>query len=206
MVSCDVTKKRSLGIESYDYTIKYRLDDNYSKKVFTNNDVSERTSNKRKNSDRCNVKLRLGKRVNSHQFPREKQQPRLLPDLLVLATDPETMRIVQVLGAGKAMEIYKETQRVEADGGMLVMHLSSTDSEIPSLSRGEAIVQSEHGSNPPPSPATDARDCSSDTDGHTDGHVDRPNSPPPPQDPRALQEYDDGDYLEVMCNDDMDLF
>lgn len=30
-------------------------------------------------------------------------------------------RIVQVLGASKAIEIYKETQRVEADGGVLVM-------------------------------------------------------------------------------------
>lgn len=89
MVSCDVTKKRSLGIESYDYTIKYRLDDKYSKKAFKNNDVSDRTSNKRKNSDRSNVKLRLGKRVNSHQFPQEKQQPRFLPDLLVSETDPD---------------------------------------------------------------------------------------------------------------------
>lgn len=89
MVSCDVTKKRSLGIESYDYTIKYRLDDKFSKKIFKNTDVSDRTSNKRKNSDRSNVKLRLGKRVNSHQSHQEKQQPRYLPDLLVSPTDPE---------------------------------------------------------------------------------------------------------------------
>lgn len=30
-------------------------------------------------------------------------------------------RIVQVVGANKAIEIYKETQKLEADGGMLVM-------------------------------------------------------------------------------------
>ncbi|VVD03847.1 unnamed protein product [Leptidea sinapis] len=105
---------------------------------------------------------------------------------------------------------------------------SLTDSELPSLlSRGEATVQSEHGSNPPPSPATDAREGSSDTDAHS-----RPASPLPDadtpleeepsshtttsvpsqdtsrpfHDTRQLQEYDD-DCLEVMCNDDiMDLF
>lgn len=93
------------------------------------------------------------------------------------------------------------------------------DSELPSLlSRGEATVQSEHGSNPPPSPATDARDCSSDTDAHASPA--RPRSPLPdrghPRDAhdasdaapseRRLHDYDDGDFLEVMCNDDMDLF
>lgn len=30
-------------------------------------------------------------------------------------------RIVQVTGSSKAIEIFKETQRIEADGGMLVM-------------------------------------------------------------------------------------
>lgn len=85
------------------------------------------------------------------------------------------------------------------------------DSELPSLlSRGEATVQSEHGSNPPPSPATDARDCSSDTDGHS--HTEQPPSPSRPLSPlpdrtsRAVQEYDDDDFLEVMCNEEMDLF
>lgn len=59
MVTCDVSKKSRYGIESYDYTIKYRLDDNYvSKKVFKNEDVDDRTSNKRRNADRSNVKLR----------------------------------------------------------------------------------------------------------------------------------------------------
>lgn len=31
------------------------------------------------------------------------------------------VRILQVVGASKAIELYKETQRLEADGGMLVM-------------------------------------------------------------------------------------
>ncbi|XP_063894321.1 uncharacterized protein LOC110371233 [Helicoverpa armigera] len=90
MVSCDVSKKSRYGVESYDYTIKYRLDDNYiSKKVFTSNDDyddSERVSNKRKNADRSNVKLRLGKRVNSHQRD-DKLKPRILGDLVVKADD-----------------------------------------------------------------------------------------------------------------------
>ncbi|XP_026763174.1 phosphorylated adapter RNA export protein [Galleria mellonella] len=288
MVSCDVTKKNRYGVESYDYTIKYRLDDNYvSKKVFNNSDDSyNRSSNKRSNTDRLNAKLRLGKRVNSNLARDEKHKPRYLPDLMVTAEESIEMiandiaeklseekkdlvgRIVQVLGAHKAMEIYKETQRVEADGGMLVMNgtrrrtpggiyffllkrdvdvsqeminqifnedrketsrrirkaraksrqkvmeqlkQSLTDSELPSLlSRGEATVQSEHGSNPPPSPATDARECSSDTDGHshTDANAPSPARPrsPLPDRTRAIQDYEDDDFLEVMCNDDMDLF
>ncbi|XP_063830815.1 phosphorylated adapter RNA export protein [Ostrinia nubilalis] len=287
MVSCDVTKKSDYGVESYDYTIKYRLDDNYiSKKVFTNDkdlDV-DRTSNKRRHVDRTNVKLRLGKRFNAHQEMRAKEKPRYLPDLVMTSQDPIdqianeiavnldeekkelVVRIVQVLGAHKAMEIYKDTQRVEADGGMLVMNgtrrrtpggiyffllkrdndvsqemvnqifiedrketvrkikksraktrqkvmeqlkQSLTDSELPSLlSRGEATVQSEHGSNPPPSPATDARECSSDTDAHDLDAASpaRPLSPLPDRTGRNIQEYEDDDFLEVMCNDDMDLF
>ncbi|CAH2042594.1 unnamed protein product, partial [Iphiclides podalirius] len=218
----------------------------------------------------------------------EDMKPRYLPDLMVTLKDPldniakeiaEKLseekkdlvgRIIQELGASKAIEIYKETQRVEADGGMLVMNgtrrrtpggiyffllkhdedisqaminqifnedrkdtsrkikkargksrqkvmeqlkQSLTDSELPSLlSRGEATVKTEHGSNPPPSPATDARECSSDTDGHS--HTDAPlhspsraHSPLPNRtDPRQIQDYDDDDFLEVMCNDDMDLF
>lgn len=94
-----------------------------------------------------------------------------------------------------------------------IVSFTITDSELPSLlSRGEATVQTEHGSNPPPSPATDARECSSDTDAqsHTDTH---PHSPRPrsllpdrTDEPRSLQNYDDDDFLEVMCNEDMDLF
>ncbi|KAJ2948337.1 hypothetical protein O0L34_g7576 [Tuta absoluta] len=292
MVSCDVSKKSRYGVESYDYTIKYRLDNDYesTKKIFTNtHNDSEHTSNKRRHADRSNVKLRLGKRVNSHRQLEEKQNPRFLPDLETTAEDPieniasdiaEKLaeekkclveRIVQVLGPSKAIEIYKETQRVEADGGMMVMNgtrrrtpggiyffllkrdddvsqdmvnqiftedrketarkfkrsrtrsrqqvveqlkQSLTDSELPNLlSRGEATVQTEHGSNPPPSPATDARDCSSDTDAHS--HTDARASPPPPahvshpplpdRTDRPIT-YEDDDFLEVMCNDDMDMF
>ncbi|XP_068620371.1 phosphorylated adapter RNA export protein [Battus philenor] len=291
MVSCDVSKKHCYGVESYDYTIEYRLNDkNMAKKILTKEQTYNRdqASNKRKHIDRTNVKLRLGKRVNPHQPQNDKQKPRYLPDLNVTLEDPvenitveisEKLaeekkelvgRFIQVLGASKAIEIYKETQRVEADGGMLVrngtrrrtpggvyffllkhddeisqsminqifnedrketarkikksrarsrqkvmeqLKQSLTDSELPSLlSRGEATVQSEHGSNPPPSPATDARDCSSDTDAHS--HTDAPPLSPPGlrvplphrTDSRQLQNYDDDDFLEVMCNEDMDLF
>lgn len=90
MVSCDVSKKSRYGVESYDYTIKYRLDNSYiSKKVFTStNDEkdSERTSNKRRHADRSNKKLKMGKRVNSHHHS-SKQQPRILADLTVSADD-----------------------------------------------------------------------------------------------------------------------
>ncbi|XP_073953353.1 phosphorylated adaptor for RNA export [Choristoneura fumiferana] len=289
MVTCDVTKKSRYGVESYDYTIKYRLEDNYiAKNIFTSKkdgdeDGDVHTSKKRRHADRSNVKLRLGKRASS-QDHNSKQQPRILPDLMAtseslvevlaseiadnLAEEKKELvgRIVQVLGASKAIEIYKETQRVEADGGMLVMNgtrrrtpggvyffllkrdeevsqemvsqifteerkqsarrikraraksrqrvmeqlkQSLTDSELPSLlSRGEATVQTSHGSNPPPSPATDARDCSSDTDAHEapPPSPSRPRSPLPDRNERTLQDYQDDDYLEVMCNDEMDLF
>ncbi|XP_039758904.1 phosphorylated adapter RNA export protein [Pararge aegeria] len=289
MVSCDVTKKSRYGVESYDYTIKYRLDDNYSKKIFTNNhDYKQNNykSNKRSYSDRSNKKFRQGKKINSGHPLEEKQMPRPLQDLVVTSEQPTDLvaqdiaeklnedkkellaRIVQVTGASKAIEIFKETQRIEADGGMLVMNgtrrrtsggifffllkrddevsqvmindifnedrlnlrkikktrtknrqkvmeqlkQSLTDSELPSLlSRSEAAVQSEHGSNPPPSPATDARECSSDTDAQS--HTELPPSPPRPSsplpdrtEPRPVQSYDDDDFLEVMCSEDMDLF
>lgn len=93
MVSCDVTNKKSdYGVESYDYTIKYRFDENYiqSKKVFTNDKEYDldRVSNKRRHTERSNVKLRLGKRVNSnHEFD-AKPNPRFLPDLLATPLDP----------------------------------------------------------------------------------------------------------------------
>lgn len=89
MVSCDVSKKSRYGVESYDYTIKYRLDDEYiPKKIFTDRRSDcERSSNKRTHTDRSNVKLRLGKRINSHRHLEEKQKPRYLPDLSVSAED-----------------------------------------------------------------------------------------------------------------------
>ena len=98
MVTCDVSKKSRYGVESYDYTIKYRLDDEYiSKKIFTNNHSYKNrdpASNKRNFTDRGNVKLRLGKRVNSDQPIEEKQEARILPDLIVTADHP-TDQIIQ---------------------------------------------------------------------------------------------------------------
>lgn len=90
MVGCGVTKKSRYGVESYDYTIQYRLNDNFiPKKVFTNSNEleNERTSNKRRHVDRGNVKLRLGKRVNSHQQQSDRQEPKFLPDLVVKSED-----------------------------------------------------------------------------------------------------------------------
>lgn len=90
MVGCGVTKKSEYGVESYDYTIKYRLGNNYSKKAFTNDSKYQRDdqSNKRRHQDRSNVKLRLGTRVNSHQRNEVKQEPRILEDLLLTSEDP----------------------------------------------------------------------------------------------------------------------
>ncbi|CAH0590116.1 unnamed protein product [Chrysodeixis includens] len=276
MVSCDVTKKSRYGVESYDYTIKYRLDDNYipknvfkAKEEYSDSEQHEQQlSNKRRHADRSDEsKSRQRKRINSYAR-NSKLKPRFLSDLTAnadstadviakeisenLSEDKKDLveHIIQIVGAEKAIEIYKETQRVEADGGLLIINgtrrrtsgglyfyllkndpdvtqemvsqmfsedrrethrqikrarascrqkvmeqlkQSLTDSELPSLlSRGEAAAASEPGSNPPPSPATDARDGSSDTD----------HAPAPP----PHTDLDDDDFLEVMCNDDMDLF
>lgn len=112
MVSCDVTNKKSdYGVESYDYTIKYRLDDNYlqSKKVFTNDKEYDydRTSNKRRHTDRSNVKLRLGKRVNSNQEFDGKQKPRFLPDLSATPLDP-----VEMVANELAEKLYEEKKEL----------------------------------------------------------------------------------------------
>lgn len=93
MNGCDVTKNKEYGVESYDYTIKYKLEDNYVKNInpFTDTGAGDNRevdhSNKRRFSDRGDVKHRLGKRVNSHKLPEEKMQPRILADLIVKPED-----------------------------------------------------------------------------------------------------------------------
>lgn len=89
MVSCDVTKKSRYGVESYDYTIKYRLDDNYiPKNVFNAKEEysdSEQLSNKRRHADRSDEsKSRQRKRINSNAR-NSKLKPRFLTDLTVNA-------------------------------------------------------------------------------------------------------------------------
>lgn len=91
MISCDVSKKSRYGVESYDYTIKYRLDDAaVSKKVFTNNfncNDNDRVSNKRSRSDRANGKLRLVK-LRLDDDREEIRIAKHLPDLAVAPEDP----------------------------------------------------------------------------------------------------------------------
>lgn len=108
MTSCDVSKKSRYGVESYDYTIKYRLDDNYvSKKIFSNsNGTIDPTSNKRRHQDRSNIKLRLGKRVNSYDFPKVKQEPKYLEDLM--GTTEEAADVIAAEIADKLNEEKKE--------------------------------------------------------------------------------------------------
>lgn len=91
MISCDVSKKSRYGVESYDYTIKYRLDDaTVSNKAFTNNyncNDNDRMSNKRNRVDRANGKLRLVKL----KLDGEREEIRIakhLPDLAVAPEDP----------------------------------------------------------------------------------------------------------------------
>lgn len=116
MVSCDVSKKSRYGVESYDYTIKYRLDDNYvSKKVFTTNNI-DHTSNKRRHQDRSNVKLRLGKRVNSNHFAQEKQEPKYLENLTATPEDPADALAIEM--ASKLNEEKKDLV------GMFTFYLS----------------------------------------------------------------------------------
>lgn len=116
MVTCDVTKKSRYGVESYDYTIKYRLEDNYvAKNIFTHKNNDEdgdvHTSKKRRHADRSNVKLRLGKRAGNQDHS-SKQQPRILPDLMATSDNP-----VEVIASEIAENLAEEKKELVGELG-----------------------------------------------------------------------------------------
>lgn len=88
LTSCGVTKKlyQERSVESYNFTLRYSGND---RKPHNNNssdeekEIEHRLTNKRTNSDRHDVKFRLGKRRNSFQMDSDNQRGsvRIISDL-----------------------------------------------------------------------------------------------------------------------------
>lgn len=287
LVNCDVRNKefdRSRDVESYNYKLAYTMDDQQENSVDSYGSKSGAFTQgvKRRYRDRGSVKIRLGKRLSDSIESDGRGSPRNLFDLNVTVEntneevacdianklceekDDLIMKVVEVLGKEKAIEIFKETKNIEEDGGMMVLNnsrrrtpggvfllLVKQDDDIQQeklnliftddrkktsmlkkrtvphsrkaraeelrkslsadgvlgdnlpalLTRSELLIQERHKhcetdgvTNPPPSPATDGRENSSDW---------VPEMSEPPE-TRQLSVYDDSDVLDVTC--DMDVF
>ncbi|EZA53924.1 hypothetical protein DMN91_011561 [Ooceraea biroi] len=146
LVSCGVTKNpyQERSVESYNFTLGF----GYNNREHHNNNSSEdeeketepRLTNKRTNSDRYNVKLRLGKRKTFIENDVQKGSARIIADLSTtvestdadVATDITTKlsekkdllirRIVDIIGKEKAIDFFQKTRKIEEDGGMLIMN------------------------------------------------------------------------------------
>lgn len=137
------------NVENYDYTLKYRLNgENSLKRRLSTSTSDEHSENdfhqQAKRSRAGGVKSRLGQR--SHR-PSESSsdynsnEPRHIVDLeepiigrpshelasematkLYEEKDELLVRVVDVIGPEMAVEIFKETQRIERDGGMMILN------------------------------------------------------------------------------------
>ncbi|XP_050499294.1 phosphorylated adapter RNA export protein [Diabrotica virgifera virgifera] len=138
LVNCDVDKRdRSRDVESYDYTIAQRYYDD-EEDVNRFSQIKERTNNKRTRSDRDNINLRHIQRSPSDDTSRG--EARIIPDLTVTLNNAAEeiaseiasklneekqeliLSVINVMGKQKAIEFYEETQKVEEEGGMLIMN------------------------------------------------------------------------------------
>ncbi|XP_012061264.1 PREDICTED: phosphorylated adapter RNA export protein [Atta cephalotes] len=143
LTSCGVTKKlyQERNVESYNFTLRYAEN---GREPCNNNSSDEekdnerRLTNKRTNSDRRDVKFRLGKRRNS--VDNQKGSVRIIADLstTVDSTDADVAtditnklserkellirRVVDIIGKQKAIDFFQKTKKIEEDGGMLIMN------------------------------------------------------------------------------------
>ncbi|XP_018335722.1 phosphorylated adapter RNA export protein [Agrilus planipennis] len=134
LTSCDVSNvDRSRTVETYDYTL--------GEKLYGRSD-SERVSNKRTHNDRKNPNLKLYKdKKNCNKDDKKiKGTSRTIFDLkctsentaeeiakelankLYEEKEDLLVKIVEVIGKEKVFKIFKETKRIEEDGGMLIMN------------------------------------------------------------------------------------
>ncbi|CAG9829117.1 unnamed protein product [Diabrotica balteata] len=135
--NCDVDKKdRSRDVESYDYTIAQRYYNDEDVNRFSQ--VKERTNNKRTRSERDNINLRHIQRSSSDDTSRG--ETRIIPDLKVTSNNEAEeiaseiasklneekeeliLRVINIMGKQKAIDLFEETQKVEEEGGMLIMN------------------------------------------------------------------------------------
>ncbi|XP_043256328.1 phosphorylated adapter RNA export protein [Colletes gigas] len=148
LVLCGVTKKRyqERNVENYNVPRHYSVNGEWNMENRNNNssedekDADCRLTNKRTNSDRSNIKLRLGKRRNSMDVDNQKGTVRKIADLsaTIESTDADVAtditsklnekkdilirRIVDIIGKEKAIDFFQETKKIEERGGMLIMN------------------------------------------------------------------------------------
>lgn len=162
--SCDVTadkSKYSRDVESYDYSIKYRLNgENSLKRRQSNSDDSSGSNpggkrmkssnpfsnhNRFKTNRKGSVKDRLGPRRISDDSSNSNDSARIttardIKDLVVTeeSTDEQVandianklceekddlmLRVVTVLSKKEAIDLFLQTQKIEKDGGMMIMN------------------------------------------------------------------------------------
>ncbi|KAL3286708.1 hypothetical protein HHI36_001203 [Cryptolaemus montrouzieri] len=127
--SCDVTKKdRSRSVESYDYVASARYQN-----------MMNGGSYKRTREDRKNIHLRLRNcSYNLEQKPLKGKTRNILDLVTTLENSVEEiaedisnklyeekedliLKILNIIGKQKCLEIFQETQNIEANGGMLIM-------------------------------------------------------------------------------------
>lgn len=121
LTSCGVTKKlyQERSVESYNFTLRFAGN---GREHHNNNssdeekDIERRLTNKRTNSDRCNVKFRLGKRRNSMDMDSQKGSIRIIADLstTVDSTDADVATdITNKLSEKKELLISKKLYALE---------------------------------------------------------------------------------------------
>ncbi|XP_055917339.1 phosphorylated adapter RNA export protein [Eupeodes corollae] len=134
------------NVENYDYTLKYRLNGENSLKRRLSTSSDEHSENdfhqQAKRSRAGGVKSRLGQRSHRpSESSSEYNEPRHIVDLeepvvgrppleiaremankLFEEKDELLVRIVEVIGPDLAVEMFKETQRIERDGGMMILN------------------------------------------------------------------------------------
>ncbi|KAJ6642819.1 Phosphorylated adapter RNA export protein, partial [Pseudolycoriella hygida] len=162
----DKPEKFDRNIESYDYSLKYRLNGENSmkrRKSYNSDDSGDQDTNRLKYGGqykrfrassmgsglggregkriRKNVRLRLGhKSEDSSSNDGFMNAPRVILDLsnCETTTDEDVardisnklyegkvsllLRIVEVLGRDIPIKLFKETQKIEKDGGMMIMN------------------------------------------------------------------------------------
>ncbi|CAL7945806.1 unnamed protein product [Xylocopa violacea] len=149
LILCGVTKKQSLerSVENYNIPHCYSFNGTWNMEHCNNNSSEDekdsgekRLTNKRTNSDRSNIKLRLGKKRNSMDIDNQKGAARKIGDLstTVESTDADVAtditaklsekkdllirRIVDIIGKEKAIDFFQKTKKIEEGGGMLIMN------------------------------------------------------------------------------------
>lgn len=149
LVLCGVTKKQNQerSVESYNIPHHYSFNGSWNMEHCNNNSSEDekdsdnrRLTNKRTNSDRSNLKLRLGKKRNSMDVDNQKGAARKIADLstTVESTDADVAtditsklsekkdvlirRIVDIIGKEKAIDFFQKTKKIEERGGMLIMN------------------------------------------------------------------------------------